>query len=162
RAQPEERAARGSQPAHGRRARHRQDPPGGDAAAAPAGASAIYRPGHHGAGARDGGRLLRFLPPRREPHRSGYRRRLGEGRAGRTVSNLRATGGVAMGVMMGLSYAENSVTLASGDTLLLYTDGISEAMDGDGQEFTEGRLIRSLGESYRESVEIVLSSLIDS
>jgi len=83
-------------------------------------------------------------------------------RADGTVSNLPAMGGVAMGVMMGLSYAENSVTLAAGDTLLLYTDGISEAMDGDGQEFTEGRLIRSLGESHRESVEIVMSSLIDS
>lgn len=83
-------------------------------------------------------------------------------RADGTVSNLPAMGGVAMGVMMGLSYAENSVTLSAGDTLLLYTDGISEAMDGDGREFTEGRLIRSLGESYRESVEIVMSSLIDS
>jgi sigma-B regulation protein RsbU (phosphoserine phosphatase) len=83
-------------------------------------------------------------------------------RADGTVSNLPALGGVAMGVMMGLSYAENSVTLSAGDTLLLYTDGISEAMDRDAHEFTVGRLIRSLGDSYRESVEIVMSSLIDS
>jgi sigma-B regulation protein RsbU (phosphoserine phosphatase) len=61
-----------------------------------------------------------------------------------------------------MSYAEHRVQLSAGDTLLLYTDGISEAMDRDGHEFTEGRLIRSLSESHRESVEIVMSSLIES
>ncbi len=83
-------------------------------------------------------------------------------RADGSVSNLRPTGGVAMGVMVGMSYAQDSVTLSAGDTLLLYTDGISEAMDRDGQEFTEGRLIRSLSESHRQSVEIVMSTLIES
>jgi serine phosphatase RsbU (regulator of sigma subunit) len=83
-------------------------------------------------------------------------------RAGGTVTNLPPTGGVAMGVMVGMSYAEHRVTLAAGDTLILYTDGITEAMDRDGHEFTEGRLMRSLGESHRQSVEIVMSSLIES
>ncbi len=77
------------------------------------------------------------------------------------VSQLPVTGGVAMGVMPGLAYAENRVKLTPGDTLILYTDGISEAMDRDGQEFTEARLIGSLAESHRDSVEIVMSSLID-
>jgi sigma-B regulation protein RsbU (phosphoserine phosphatase) len=77
------------------------------------------------------------------------------------VSQLPVTGGIAMGVMPGLPYAENAVTLTPGDTLILYTDGISEAMDRDGQEFTEARLIGSLAESHRESVEIVMSSVID-
>jgi sigma-B regulation protein RsbU (phosphoserine phosphatase) len=34
-------------------------------------------------------------------------------------------------------------------------------MDRDGQEFTEARLIGSLAESHRDSVEIVMSSVID-
>ena len=76
------------------------------------------------------------------------------------VTQLAPTGGVAMGVMPGLPYAERTVTLAPGDTLILYTDGISEAMDLDGREFTEARLIGSIAESHRESVEIVMSSLI--
>ena len=50
---------------------------------------------------------------------------------------------------------KDRVTLAAGDTLLLYTDGISEAMDRDGHEFTEARLMRSLSEAHRKSVEIV-------
>lgn len=79
-----------------------------------------------------------------------------------SVSHLPVTGGVAMGVMPGLHYAEDRVTLAPGDTLLLYTDGISEAMDREGHEFTEARLIGSLSEAHRQSVEIVMSSVIDS
>ena len=77
------------------------------------------------------------------------------------VSQVPLTGGVAMGVMPGLGYVENTVRLAPGDTIVLYTDGISEAMDRDGQEFTEARLIGSLTEAHRESVEIVMSSVID-
>ncbi|HET7715712.1 MAG TPA: SpoIIE family protein phosphatase [Bauldia sp.] len=77
------------------------------------------------------------------------------------VTHLPGTGGMAMGVMPGLAYAEGLVTLAAGDTLILYTDGISEAMDREGREFTEARLIGSLSESHRQSVEIVMSSLID-
>ncbi|MBN9021422.1 MAG: SpoIIE family protein phosphatase [Rhizobiales bacterium] len=77
------------------------------------------------------------------------------------VSPIPATGGVAMGVMPGLGYAENTIRLNPGDTIVLYTDGISEAMDRDGHEFTEGRLIGSLTEAHRESVEIVMSSVID-
>ena len=34
-------------------------------------------------------------------------------------------------------------------------------MDREGREFTEARLIGSLSESHRQSVEIVMSSLID-
>ena len=77
------------------------------------------------------------------------------------VSHLPGTGGIAMGVMSGVTYAEGRTTLAAGDTLLLYTDGISEAMDRDGREFTEARLVGSLSQSHRQSVEIVMSSLID-
>ena len=78
------------------------------------------------------------------------------------VRQLPGTGGVAMGVMPGLNYAEGRAMLTAGDTLVLYTDGISEAMDRDGHEYTEARLIGSLTESHRQSVEIVMSSLMDS
>jgi phosphoserine phosphatase RsbU/P len=36
------------------------------------------------------------------------------------------------------------VELAPGDTLLLYTDGITEATNADGQEFVESRLLDTL------------------
>ena len=48
---------------------------------------------------------------------------------------LPTTGGIALGVMPNLEYREASVTLAPGDTLILYTDGVSEAMNSEGEEF---------------------------
>ena len=50
------------------------------------------------------------------------------------------TWGVALGVMPDLEYKENHVTLAPGDTVVLYTDGVSEAMNSDGEEFGIERL----------------------
>ena len=55
-----------------------------------------------------------------------------------TVSHLPGTGGIAMGVMPGVAYAEGRATLSAGDTLLLYTDGISEAMDREGRRVHRG------------------------
>ena len=53
---------------------------------------------------------------------------------------LPLTGGVALGVMPGLEYRQSEVTLARGDTLILYTDGVSEAMNSKGEEFGVNRL----------------------
>ena len=50
------------------------------------------------------------------------------------------TWGVALGIMPDLEYKENHVTLAPGDTVILYTDGVSEAMNSDGEEFGIERL----------------------
>ncbi len=55
-------------------------------------------------------------------------------------SELPLTGGVALGLVPDLHYEEDTITLAPGDTLVLYTDGVSEAMDGDYQEFGVDRL----------------------
>jgi serine phosphatase RsbU (regulator of sigma subunit)/anti-sigma regulatory factor (Ser/Thr protein kinase) len=64
-----------------------------------------------------------------------------------TVRMLPGTGGTALGVMAGLSYRENCVTLVRGDTLFLYTDGITEAFDAAGTEFSEERLVATLREA---------------
>ena len=77
------------------------------------------------------------------------------------VTELPGTGGIAMGVMAGLSYEQGTVTLGKGDTLFLYTDGISEAMDAEGQEFTVARLLDALSESHRQSLDIVVSNLTE-
>ena len=53
---------------------------------------------------------------------------------------LPLTGGVALGVMADLPYDEDGRTLGVGDTLFLYTDGISEAMNDEGEMFEEDRL----------------------
>ena len=53
---------------------------------------------------------------------------------------LPMTGGIALGVMPDLEYRQNSVTLHADETLVLYTDGVSEAMNSVGEEFGVERL----------------------
>ena|GEM_PF-318115 len=51
-----------------------------------------------------------------------------------------ADGGLVLGVRRGASYQEGVGRLREGDSILLYTDGVSEAMDGSGEEFGETRM----------------------
>jgi sigma-B regulation protein RsbU (phosphoserine phosphatase) len=67
---------------------------------------------------------------------------------------LPQTPGMAMGVMEGLHYGLNTIKLNSGDSLFLYTDGITEAMNIKGELFTEERLERVLADcGYCQAAE---------
>ncbi len=59
--------------------------------------------------------------------------------AGRATQVPRVRG-VALGAKVGMEYAEGVLTLAPADTLFLYTDGVSEAMDAHDEVFGEERL----------------------
>ena len=50
------------------------------------------------------------------------------------------TGGIALGVLPELNYAETTIPLDPGTALYLYTDGITEAEDANGQQFGRDRL----------------------
>ena len=54
-------------------------------------------------------------------------------RASGEVERLTA-GGVVLGVFPESTYQEQTVALAEGDRLILYTDGITEAMSAQGEE----------------------------
>ena len=75
------------------------------------------------------------------------------------VAPLPMTGGVAVGVMPGLPYNEIAVTLTPGDTMFLYTDGITEAMNVDQEEFTEARLEAVLADGHDLPVDVVLTNV---
>lgn len=77
-------------------------------------------------------------------------------RADGTLELLPSTDGVALGVMDGLPYESRTLQLAPGDTVFLYTDGISEAMDPEGNEFTEARLLDCLRRARHGSIEAIL------
>ncbi|MFZ1977988.1 MAG: PP2C family protein-serine/threonine phosphatase, partial [Bacteroidota bacterium] len=58
----------------------------------------------------------------------------------KTIDRLGA-GGLILGIYETTqAYEESSAKLSSDDVLVLYTDGISEAMDADGKEFSEEAL----------------------
>ena len=52
-----------------------------------------------------------------------------------TSMELPQTNGVALGVMGGMEYEQSKITLEPGDTAVFYTDGVSEAMNGENEEF---------------------------
>lgn len=60
-------------------------------------------------------------------------------RAGETV-RLESTGAPLGLLPPGLPYTETAVTLAPGDTMLLYSDGVIDAQNALGEEFGEDRL----------------------
>ena len=75
------------------------------------------------------------------------------------VQALPMTGGMAVGVMPGLPYSEDATTMAPGDTMFLYTDGITEAMNVDEEEFTEARLEAVLADGHALPVDAVLTNV---
>jgi sigma-B regulation protein RsbU (phosphoserine phosphatase) len=61
-------------------------------------------------------------------------------RANGTTESLRE-GGIVLGLIERTPYEEGSVELAPGDTLLVYSDGVSETWSGEDEEFGERRLV---------------------
>lgn len=54
------------------------------------------------------------------------------------------TGGTVLGVFDAAEYADGSVRMAPGDRLVLFTDGITEATGGDGDDFGDARLVERI------------------
>ena len=57
--------------------------------------------------------------------------------------------------------AEDEVTLDAGDTLLLYSDGVTEAANSAGDEFGEHRLARALRESTSRTAADLVREIVD-
>jgi predicted ester cyclase len=62
-----------------------------------------------------------------------------------TTSELSARG-MPLGLMPGMSYEENETILAPGESVLLYTDGLTEAHNPEGEMFGTPRLRKLLSE----------------
>ena len=57
-----------------------------------------------------------------------------------TSTVLPGTNGIALGVMPGMDYDERTISISAGDTVVFYTDGVTEAVNEDGEEFGMERL----------------------
>ncbi|MEW5422387.1 SpoIIE family protein phosphatase [Amorphus sp. 3PC139-8] len=66
--------------------------------------------------------------------------------SGGTARPLERTGDPALAIVEDHDYRELTVTLAPGDTLFAFTDGVTEAFDADGEAYGEGRLEALLAE----------------
>jgi serine phosphatase RsbU (regulator of sigma subunit) len=65
-------------------------------------------------------------------------------RADGSVGTLDGAGGIALGAMPGVEFPEHAVTLRSGDRLLLYTDGVTEACNSADEAYGPERLIAQI------------------
>jgi phosphoserine phosphatase RsbU/P len=59
------------------------------------------------------------------------------------------------------TYEQAELPLASGDRLLFYTDGITEARNTDGEWYDEDKLAASASAARREPVEAMKNLLLD-
>jgi sigma-B regulation protein RsbU (phosphoserine phosphatase) len=57
-------------------------------------------------------------------------------------------------------FAMEDIRLAPGDTLVLYTDGVTEAQSDDGVEFGEGRLAEILRQNAQLPVPALLQAIV--
>ncbi len=76
------------------------------------------------------------------------------------VSKVGATG-LPMGIFCGVNYAVTKVSLGAGDSLVLYTDGITETKGGSGDEYGVDRLVRILGDKHALPAELLLEACLD-
>ncbi len=74
---------------------------------------------------------------------------------------LPVTNGVALGIAPGWEYDEAAVTLAPGETIILYTDGVTEAMNAEGEEFGLDRLCQILSQSRPTGAKQANSIIFD-
>jgi sigma-B regulation protein RsbU (phosphoserine phosphatase) len=68
-------------------------------------------------------------------------------------------GGPVVGLLPLAPYVEQALTLEPGDLLLLYTDGISEAMTHDDEEWGEERMIEAASKVRDKDAGDVLRAL---
>ena len=76
------------------------------------------------------------------------------------VTALAGTGGIALGVMDDVEFREASVFLKPGSTVLLFTDGVSEAFDPEENEFTEARLRQVIAGGHALEVGAFLEMVV--
>ena len=72
------------------------------------------------------------------------------------------TGGMALGVVPGLAYKEQSLKLEAGDSLFLYTDGISEAMNLRNEQYGDIRLVEACSSVKNQSPKSMIEGISES
>jgi sigma-B regulation protein RsbU (phosphoserine phosphatase) len=76
-----------------------------------------------------------------------------------SVERLDPTG-VVLGIGEDFSYDEQECNLNSGDVLVLFTDGVSEAENPSGEMFGEDRLIEYMRSHRTDSFDLILTDLV--
>lgn len=76
------------------------------------------------------------------------------------VMEMLTDGGLLLGALGEAKYVAGSCKLSTGDTLLIYSDGITESLNSLAQEFGYERLERYLRSCHRGSADSILFSVL--
>src|SRR6476646_4768184 len=68
-------------------------------------------------------------------------------------------GGPIVGLFEGATYEEETVTLTVGDWLIVYSDGVSEALSAEGEEYGESRILTCVRKNLDMEPQALLESL---
>ena len=72
------------------------------------------------------------------------------------------TGGMVLGLYDGVPYDEGTVILQPGDCVVLFSDGVSEAMNAEGEEYGDDRLLECLTDTSGPECEACLREIFAS
>ncbi len=78
-----------------------------------------------------------------------------------SITTLSTRDGLVVAAMEGIAYTESRVQLQQGETLLLYTDGVTEAENMNNQFFGEDRLKELFHDHQAGSVETLIDHIVE-
>jgi sigma-B regulation protein RsbU (phosphoserine phosphatase) len=76
------------------------------------------------------------------------------------VLELKGTHGTPLGAMPDIDYGISEVLLDHGDSMMIYTDGISEAIDVNEKQYTEKRILAQLSKMQGCNPETITRKLL--
>jgi phosphoserine phosphatase RsbU/P len=79
--------------------------------------------------------------------------------SGGTTRRLEA-GGLVLGLFANATYEEEAVQLTAGDTVVVFSDGVSEALNERGEEFGDERIVEAISPALSEPPQELLGRLL--
>jgi serine phosphatase RsbU (regulator of sigma subunit) len=67
--------------------------------------------------------------------------------------------GLVLGTKQDVSYQAEEISIKSGDRLLIYSDGIPEAMNEDKEEFGDGNLMKIVQQNNGKSANVLIEKI---
>ena len=77
-----------------------------------------------------------------------------------TIERLPASG-IPLGILENAPYESGSVTLQSGDWLVTFTDGVTEAVNSRNEEYEEARLMSLLNANLTATPQLLLNTILN-
>ena len=70
------------------------------------------------------------------------------------------TGGIVLGFLEKFDYEDETILFEAGSTLVIYSDGISEAMNSQEEDFGEERLVQLIQENYSKPANEIITVIL--